>query len=131
MVRAQTSQGNVSTMKPNHPTENLFISRSGDVYAEFRGRPGDWRKKATHADRDGYLRVHVGRRKCYVHRLVLEAHVGPCPTGKEADHIDRCRTNNDLTNLRWVSRAEQMKNRNVATGSRNGNHRSSPNRRIE
>ena len=55
--------------------------------------------------RQGYLRVKLVDRNraitAYVHRLVLEAFVGPAPAGHEGDHKDRCRTNNALENLRW------------------------------
>ena len=37
----------------------------------------------------------------YVHRLVLEAFVGPCPPGMEACHWDDNPENNALENLRW------------------------------
>jgi hypothetical protein len=33
--------------------------------------------------------------------LVLEAHVGPCPRGKQCCHDDDDLNNNDLSNLRW------------------------------
>lgn len=36
-----------------------------------------------------------------VHRMLLEAFVGPCPTGMQACHNDGNPTNNTLTNLRW------------------------------
>lgn len=36
-----------------------------------------------------------------VHRLVLEAFVGPCPEGMEGCHGDGDPTNNSLGNLRW------------------------------
>ena len=43
----------------------------------------------------------------FVHRLVLEAFVGPCPEGLEACHSpDRDRTNNRLSNLRWGTRED-------------------------
>lgn len=42
------------------------------------------------------------RQKCHwVHRLVLEAFVGPCPEGMEACHNDGNPANNRLENLRW------------------------------
>ncbi len=41
-----------------------------------------------------------------VHRLILEAFVGPCPRGKESCHFpDRNPTNNRLENLRWDTHA--------------------------
>jgi hypothetical protein len=36
-----------------------------------------------------------------VHRLVLLAFVGPCPSGLIATHLDGTRTNNRLSNLAW------------------------------
>lgn len=45
----------------------------------------------------------------YVHRLVLEAFVGPCPEGMEACHFpDRDPSNNRLENLRWGTHRENM-----------------------
>jgi HNH endonuclease len=41
-----------------------------------------------------------------VHRLVLEAFVGPCPEGMECRHLDGNRTNNRLDNLAWGTRIE-------------------------
>jgi hypothetical protein len=47
--------------------------------------------------------------KTYIHRLVLEAFVGPCPEGMEARHFpDRDRTNCRLTNLSWASHATNI-----------------------
>jgi len=42
----------------------------------------------------------------YVHRLMLEAFVGPCPAGMEALHRDCDTGNNSLRNLRWGTSAE-------------------------
>lgn len=39
-----------------------------------------------------------------VHRLVLEAFVGPCPSGLEACHANDIGTDNRLSNLRWDTR---------------------------
>jgi len=41
-----------------------------------------------------------------VHRLVLEAFVGPCPPRMECLHWDDDGENNKLSNLRWGSRKE-------------------------
>lgn len=52
-----------------------------------------------------------------VHRLVLSAFVGPCPSGHEALHYDDDGNNNRLENLRWGTRSE-----NAHDCLRNGNH---------
>ena len=44
-----------------------------------------------------------------VHRLVVEAFVGPIPEGHEVNHLDGDKTNNVLSNLEVVTRSENMK----------------------
>jgi hypothetical protein len=46
------------------------------------------------------------KRRSRVHRLVLEAFVGPCPEGMETRHLDNDRQNNRLSNLAWGTREE-------------------------
>ncbi len=46
-----------------------------------------------------------------VHQLVLETFVGPCPPGCESCHNDGNPSNNYLTNLRWDTRSENIKDR--------------------
>ncbi|KRD36826.1 hypothetical protein ASE27_10240 [Oerskovia sp. Root918] len=46
-----------------------------------------------------------------VHRMVLEAFVGPAPEGMEACHSDGDPANNALSNLRWDSRSENTLDR--------------------
>lgn len=56
--------------------------------------------KSGHLDASLYL--NGKRRHVYVHRLVLEAFVGPCPSGMEACHDpDPTPSNCRLSNLRW------------------------------
>lgn len=52
------------------------------------------------------LAVERGKtRALWVHRLVLEAFVGPAPEGHEACHGDGDPSNNHLANLRWDTRS--------------------------
>jgi hypothetical protein len=66
-------------------------------------------------DGTGYLAVGLhrdGRRAVRkIHRLVLEAFVGPCPEGMEACHNDGDGLNNRLENLRWDTRSGNMRDR--------------------
>lgn len=81
------------------------------------------------AKKGGYVEYRlqepgVGARgaKCksyFAHRLVLIAFEGPPPTGKEqCAHWDGDATNNHISNLRWVSAAE-----NTEDKIRHGRHR--------
>ena len=60
---------------------------------------------------NGYLTIGCNRKLYLAHRLVCEAFHGPAPEGKPfVDHIDRCKTNNTPSNLRWVSHKENVHN---------------------
>lgn len=88
------------------PDVLLYASRRGVIYA-IGGAPVVHRKRA-----DGYVVVSSGGRDHYVHRLVCGAYHGPAPTPlHQADHIDRDRSNNRPTNLRWLSPTENLARR--------------------
>lgn len=59
-----------------------------------------------YANPRGYLYVDLGGklRGQPVHQLVAELFIGAARPGCEPDHIDRDRTNNAATNLRWWHR---------------------------
>jgi len=63
--------------------------------------------------RFGHLVVHFcpTSKTHYVHRLVLEAFVGPCPPGMECRHLDGDTSNNRLANLCWGSPRENAADR--------------------
>ncbi len=56
----------------------------------------------------GYHRITLTKqgksRNVLVHRMVLEAFVGPCPPGMEACHNNGIRSDNRVENLRWDTR---------------------------
>lgn len=58
-----------------------------------------------------YLAVCLGKKQKQVHRLVLEAFVGPCPDGMECCHYDGNGRNNHLSNLRWDTHSGNMQDR--------------------
>ena len=67
-----------------------------------------WRPATTHQTKDGYIftrmfsgSMQAGHADKYIHPLVLECFVGPCPAGMECRHLDGCKTNNSLSNLCW------------------------------
>ena len=88
------------------------VGNDGSVWSRWRRvsnqtiQGNTWKRLSPSPDSRGRLQVLLckgGRpytRK--VHRLVLEAFIGPCPEGMEACHDpDRTITNNHLHNLRW------------------------------
>lgn len=70
------------------------------------------------------------RRQIKVHRLVLEAFVGPCPEGHEAAHLDGVKVHNVLENLAWVTPKENQGHRRAhgtdPCGVRNGRSKLTP-----
>lgn len=63
-------------------------------------RPGAQASGHLHVNLRASGKTH-GRQ---IHRLVLEAFVGPCPTGMEACHNNSVPRDNRLSNLRWDTR---------------------------
>ena len=60
-------------------------------------------------DKDGYLKVHLycPTKNYYVHRLVALAFLeAPKENQTEVHHIDANRQNNNVKNLKWVTRQE-------------------------
>jgi len=47
-------------------------------------------------------------KKYYIHRLILETFVGPCPLGMECRHLDGNPKNNRLENLKWGTHKENV-----------------------
>jgi hypothetical protein len=69
------------------------------------GLGAEWSKTAVSRDPHGYLRAVVviegKKRNCQIHRLVLEAFVGPCPPGHLCRHLNGVPDDNRLKNLAW------------------------------
>lgn len=93
------------------------ISDRGNVRSRIRkGRNRQRFSETWHIIRQtvlphGYHQIKLTRQgkrhHLYVHRLVLEAFVGPCPPGQEARHVgENDRSNNTLDNLCWGTRQE-------------------------
>jgi hypothetical protein len=84
-----------------------------------RGLTGRWRRLRLVRRYDGYLVIGLYRdgtqRQRQVHRLILEAFIGPCPPGMECCHWDGNPANNRPENLRWATPAA-----NRADQSRHG-----------
>ena len=72
----------------------------------------------------GYLRVSLGREVKLVHRLVLEAFVGPAPEGMQCRHLNGTASDNRLVNLSWATpvdnNADKIAHGTHQAGTKNG-----------
>lgn len=56
-----------------------------------------------------YKRVDIDGKYVSIHRLVLEAFIGPCPKGHCANHKNGKKDDNRIENLEWVTFSENSK----------------------
>ena len=93
------------------------IDSNGIVWAKANsGRKGCPRTRHTitpTTNQYGHLKVRLrSAQRCaikYVHRLMLETFVGPCPPGMECRHLNGDPTDNRLCNLVWGTHSENIK----------------------
>ena len=82
-------------------------------------------------NQDGYLQTNLynknkKRKCCRLNRLLALAFI-PNPENKpEVDHIDRNRNNNNLENLHWVTRLENLQNKGKYKSNTTGIQNISP-----
>lgn len=109
------------------------VGNDGTVWSRFRRRgvgqyrtpDGPYVLLRPQPSNKGHLRVQLYRQsdaaspRVLVHHLVLNAFIGPCPSGMEACHGDGNPANNRVDNVRWDTRTE-----NRADRARHGRGRS-------
>lgn len=118
----------METWKPLARNPNYEVSTAGRVREKARpvfnrGRIHSKPPRGIEPfiDTEGYAFVVLrkpmgtGAEKIFVHRLVMEVYVGECPQDMTVDHIDRVRTNNALSNLRYATKEKQTENRDLSS----------------
>tara|TARA_R110002126_G_scaffold73946_1_gene184519 strand:- start:8802 stop:9359 length:558 start_codon:yes stop_codon:yes gene_type:complete len=98
--------------------------RTPDTHPGNRGRRGF---NSTHAgkpaftydDKDGYKRGTVFSSKLRGHRVAWAIHYGEWPSG-EIDHINRDRVDNRISNMRDVTKSENMRNAKMPNTNTSG-----------
>lgn len=90
----------------------------GEIERRFRQIPRPIKPSLTS---DGYLRfsLYDWYGKCHhisAGKVVMLAFIGPCPKGYEVDHEDEVKTNNNLSNLRYMTKTQNVRRKsNVLT----------------
>ena len=89
---------------------NYYITTSGDVYNQNYHRTKKIKKIVSAKSANGYLHVALyknGKRtEKWIHRLVAEAFIPNQSDKREVNYIDGNPTNNNVSNLEWVTRKE-------------------------
>lgn len=107
---------------------NYEVSSSGKVRSRRRRGAAGILLRPREGNKHGHKTVvlYAGgrrtRRDLWIHRLVLEAFVGPCPDGMECRHLNGNPADNRLENLCWGTHAENMRDR-VSHGTSNQGER--------
>lgn len=94
------------------------VNANGTVLRNVKSKRHLKLNKQSHNSNTQYLCCSVNIkhkiRKVYIHQIVAECWLGQRPEGMQIDHIDRNSLNNDYRNLRYVTKSEQMKNRDYS-----------------
>ena len=91
------------------------VSEDGRIFRNVKSKKQNKIIVDYHHSPAGYCFTFINRnhvcQRIPIARVVAECWLGAKPEGYEIDHIDRNTLNNHWTNLRYVTRSEQMKNR--------------------
>lgn len=94
------------------------VNSNGTIFRNVKSKKQSKIKLDFHHSKAGYYFVWICRnrkvRRISIAKIVAECWHGEKPEGYEIDHIDRNSRNNDYRNLRYVTKSEQMKNRDHA-----------------
>jgi|APFre7841882793_1041355.scaffolds.fasta_scaffold00472_5 hypothetical protein len=98
----------------------LRVYRDGTIWRYFNKGNNiyqlGWNKLILHMDKHGYYVSRLNNGKIYkCHRIIAMVYLGLDITDikRQVDHIDRCKTNNNVNNLQLVTNGENQFNRNA------------------
>lgn len=104
----------LSNAKPIPGFEGCFVTRDGNVISTAWGKE---RVLSQWVNSNGYLSVKARNKQLPVHRAVALAWLPTLPLFTDVNHMDGNKLNNDVDNLEWCSRSE-----NIYHSLRNGLH---------
>lgn len=89
--------------------EHYYIDKCGNVYSD---KSGEIIKLSPYILHNGYMSIRLlnkGKRKGHlIHRLVAMAYIPNELNLPEVNHIDGNRLNNNVDNLEWIGRKENI-----------------------
>jgi hypothetical protein len=104
------------------------INENGTIFRNVKSKKQSKIILDMHHSDVGYYKTMVHNKsiangkpkRVMIHKAVAECWLGKCPEGMEVDHIDRNPHNNDYRNLRYVTKNQQMKNRDHTNIAKQG-----------
>lgn len=94
---------------------NYKVSNTGKIFSIASNRE---LKLGAGTNGYSYFTSYPEKRIAYIHTCVAENFIGKRPNGFQIDHIDRNKTNNHPSNLRYVT--PRVNNHNIRTQSKYG-----------
>lgn len=102
------------TLAGKHPELPILVDVEGRVYnrkrTSARSKHPEYEWVYGSPNHKGYKRVCIHYNHYHVHRLVAETFLPNRDNKSTVDHIDRNPENNRLSNLRWATQKEQIRN---------------------
>lgn len=101
-----------------------YDREAGKLYWKHRdGSSPQWNgkwagKEAGSVSSNGYLLARINGESHLVHRIIWFREYGAWP--QEIDHVDQCRTNNRMDNLREVDRTINSQNHGIPSNNSSG-----------
>ena len=97
-----------SFIKGYEETKGYFVDDSGQVYSS---KSGTLKLLVGYPNTKGYLLVDLGRnrRAVKIHRLVAHAFIDNPDNLPQINHKDGDKTNNSVSNLEWITNADNMR----------------------
>jgi hypothetical protein len=100
---------------------NLFKYKDGDLYwIEKSNSLVPAGTKAGTLRKDGYVGIFIKGTYHFAHRIIWEMHNGEIPSGLTIDHVDRNRSNNNISNLRLCTFQQNHFNRSKQINNKSG-----------
>ena len=89
----------------------LRVYRTGEIWRWFKYR--NYWKQSLSLDNNGYYWILLNNKQYRLHRIIAMVYLelDITDTKRQVDHIDRCRTNNNVNNLQLVSHSQNQFNK--------------------